>query len=85
MPPIPITTTSWLQKTPGVCGGDACIRNTRHTVAGLVQWQRLGLSNVQILEHHPDWTGAGMLEIAWWYYHRNRAEIDQTIKEDVEA
>ncbi len=27
---------SWVQKTPGVCGGDACIRNTRITVHGLV-------------------------------------------------
>src|SRR5437016_4574501 len=25
-------TASWVQKTPGVCGGRACIRNTRITV-----------------------------------------------------
>jgi uncharacterized protein (DUF433 family) len=23
---------SWIRKTPGVCGGNACIRNTRITV-----------------------------------------------------
>ena len=28
---------SWVQKTPGVCGGDACIRNTRITVRGLAE------------------------------------------------
>ena len=26
----------------GVCGGDARIRNDRHTVAGLVEWRQLG-------------------------------------------
>jgi uncharacterized protein (DUF433 family) len=83
MPPIPIT-TSWIQKTPGVCGGDACIRNTRHSVAGLVQWQRLGLSNAHILEHHPDLTEED-LETAWSYYHQHREEIDRTIKDDEEA
>jgi uncharacterized protein (DUF433 family) len=84
MPPIPITTTSWIQKTPGACGGDACIRNTRLTVAGLVQWQRLGLSNARILEQHPDLTEED-LEAAWSYYPQNREEIDRTIKEDEEA
>jgi uncharacterized protein (DUF433 family) len=84
MPPIPITSTSSIQKTPGVCGGDACIRSTRITVAGLVQWQRLGLSNARILEHHPDLTEED-LEAAWSYYLQNREEIDRTIKEDEEA
>ncbi|MBY0527748.1 MAG: DUF433 domain-containing protein [Gemmataceae bacterium] len=28
------TKESWVQKTPNVCGGDACIRNTRITVWG---------------------------------------------------
>jgi uncharacterized protein (DUF433 family) len=53
-------------------------------VAGLVQWQRLGLSNARILEHHPDLTEED-LETAWSYYHQNREAIDQTIKEDEEA
>ena len=30
-------TASWIKKTKGVQGGDACIRDTRHTVAGLVE------------------------------------------------
>ena len=75
---------SWIQKTPGVCGGDACIRNTRHTVIGLVQWQRLGLSDARILERHPDLNQAD-LDAAWSYYRQHREEIDRAIKEDEEA
>lgn len=40
---------SRIQKTPGVCGGEACIRDTRITVWGLVEWRRLGLSDQEIL------------------------------------
>ena len=39
---------SWVQKTPGVCGGRACIRNTRITVWGVVNSRRLGAADEQI-------------------------------------
>jgi uncharacterized protein (DUF433 family) len=42
---------SWVQKTPGVCGGRACIRNTRITVWGVVNSRRLGAADEQILEN----------------------------------
>jgi uncharacterized protein (DUF433 family) len=84
MPPNPISAESWIQKTPGVCGGEPCVRNTRHTVSGLVAWRRLGMSDAQILEHHPDLTGAD-LAVAWSYYGQHPNEIDQAIKEDEEA
>jgi len=58
MPPDQAPRTSWIEKTPGVCGGEAWIRHTRHTVAGLVQWRALGLTDGRILEHHPDWIEA---------------------------
>jgi uncharacterized protein (DUF433 family) len=63
-----------------------CLRvdNTRHTVAGLVQWRRLGLSDERILEHHPDLNSAD-LETAWAYYHQQPNEIEQTIREDEDA
>ncbi len=84
MPVIPATSASWIQKNPGVCGGAACIRNTRHTVAGLVQWRRLGLSDTRILEHH---VGLNMtdLEAAWAYYRQQPEEIEKVIREDEEA
>ena len=64
--------------------GDACIRATRHTVHGLVEWQRLGLSDARILEHHPDLTQED-LEAAWAYYTQHREEIEQAISEEEEA
>ena len=48
---------SWVTKAPNVCGGDACIRTTRHTVHGLVEWKKMGLTDSRILEHHPDLDG----------------------------
>lgn len=75
---------SWISKTPGVCGGDACIRETRHTVWGLVEWRRLGLSDAEILERHPDLALAD-LEAAWAYYGKHREEIERAIRENDEA
>ena len=77
-------TTNQIQKTYGVCGGEPCVRTTRHTVAGLVQWRRLGLSDEQIFWHHPDLTQAD-LDAAWDYYQCNTEEIDGAIKDDEDA
>ena len=33
------TTASWISKRPNVCGGDACIRDSRITVWGLVAYR----------------------------------------------
>jgi type III restriction enzyme len=84
MPMNPIAGTSGIQKTPGVCGGEARIRNTRHTVAGLIQWRNLGLSDAGILAHHPDLTPAD-LEAAWSYYRAHAEEIDRAIRQDEDA
>jgi uncharacterized protein (DUF433 family) len=78
------TDKSWVQKTPDVCGGDACIRNTRITVWGLVEWRKLGLSDEQIRERVVDATQAD-LDAAWQYYHQHPEEIEQTIRENEEA
>lgn len=80
----PTTSSSGIRKTPGVCGGEAHIRDTRHTVAGLVQWRSLGLSDERILVHHPDLTAAD-LEAAWSYYRDHAEEIDRAIRQDEEA
>ncbi|NLY01472.1 MAG: DUF433 domain-containing protein [Rhodopirellula sp.] len=75
---------SWIQTTPGVCGGEPCIRNTRHTVAGLVQWRRLGLSDDGILSQHPD-LSQDDLGVAWEYYDKHVAQVDQAIRDDEDA
>jgi uncharacterized protein (DUF433 family) len=77
-------TKSWIQKSPGVCGCEPCVRNTRHTVAGLVEWKKQGITDARILEHHPDLIQAD-LEAAWAYYASHRKEIEQAIKEAEEA
>ena len=77
-------TPSWIQTSPGVCGGEPCVRNTRHTVSGLVEWKQQGLTDARILEHHPDLTPAD-LDVAWAYYATHREEIDQAIREAADA
>ena len=73
------TKKSWIQKTPGVCGGDACIRNTRITVWGLVLSRRLGASDASILENIVGLTPDD-LEAAGDYYRHHPAEIDEAIR-----
>jgi uncharacterized protein (DUF433 family) len=75
---------SWVQKTAGVCGGDACIRNTRITVHGLVHYRQLGLSDERILEAIQGLTRDD-LAAALDYYSRNPVEIDEAIRLNEEA
>ncbi len=72
-------TSSWIEKTPGVSGGEACVRRTRIPVWGLVAWRGLGLTDARILEHHPDLSPAD-LEAAWKYYAQNKQEVDEAIR-----
>lgn len=72
------TLTSWVQKRPQVCGGDACLRDTRYTVWGLVEWRRLGLDDPEILRRHPDLSPED-LEAAWDYFRKNNLEIEQAL------
>ena len=44
---------SGIQNTPGVCGGDACIRQTRIPVWVLVNARGLGISEAELLEDYP--------------------------------
>jgi uncharacterized protein (DUF433 family) len=78
------TKKSWVQKTPNVCGGDACIRNTRVTVHGLVHYRQLGLSDERILEAIQGLTRDD-LAAAWDYYARHAAEIETAIRLNEEA
>ena len=71
-------TSSWVEKTPGVCGGRACIRNTRITVWGLVNSLRLGAAHDQILENIVGLTPDD-LQAAWDYYRVHPTEIDDDI------
>lgn len=75
------TKKSWVQKTAGVCGGRACIRNTRITVWGLVNSRQLGVTDEQILENIVGLTPED-LQAAWDYHAGHRAEIDADIRDN---
>ena len=72
------------EKTPGICGGDARIRNTRIPVWLLVGYRKDGVSDVRLLEMYPTLT-LGDLSEAWWYYAEHHEEIEQAIREQEDA
>ena len=78
-----IAATSWVQKTPGVCGGRACIRTTRISVWGSVNSRRLGMADDQILRNIVGLTPED-IEVAWEYYRAHPAEVDEDIRENEE-
>jgi uncharacterized protein (DUF433 family) len=73
------TRKSWVQKRAEVCGGDACLLDTRITVWGLVQGRKLGASEASLLQNIVGLTPDD-LEAAWDYYRRNATEIDEAIR-----
>jgi uncharacterized protein (DUF433 family) len=75
--------SSWVQKTPGVCGGDACIRDTRISISGLVNARQLGATDEQLLQNIVGLTPDDLLA-AWEYYREHPAEIDEAIRLDEE-
>jgi uncharacterized protein (DUF433 family) len=67
-----------IQKTPGICGGHARIRNTRIPVWMLVSLRRQGADDVELLQNYPSLTSED-LTAAWDYYEQHRSEIDLII------
>ncbi len=67
-----------IQHTPGVCGGDARIRNTRIPVWTLVSLRHQGATDRELLESYPTLTQSD-LNVAWKYYQHHQTEIDQAI------
>ncbi len=70
--------TEMIRKTPGVCGGDACIRNTRIPVWLLMSFVQKGLDSADLLRNYPGLT-AFDLSIVQLYYSLHRQEIDDLI------
>lgn len=79
-------TNVWLliEKTPGVCGGDACILNTRIPVWSLVNDRNLGMSDAEILKAFPDLSAVDLVN-AWAYADAHATEIEQAIRENDEV
>jgi len=83
-PSAPPTQTPPIVKTNGVCGGDACIRGTRLTVWGLVEYRQLGWNDARILEAYPQ-LSQDDLEAVWEYAAAHPDEIASAIRENGEA
>ena len=67
-----------IQKTPGVCGGHARVRNTRITVWTLISLAQQGMDDDAILQDFPGLTHFD-LWITRMYYRENHDEIDALI------
>ena len=79
------TQESWIEKTPGVCGGRACIRRMRFPVWLLVQAKlAFGQTDPELLKQW-DQLSQGDLDAAWAYYGQHREEIDHDIQENTEV
>ena len=73
-----------ITKTPGVCGGEACIAGTRVAVWLLVEARRLGISEAQLLDDYPHITAANLVN-AWAYADAHREEVEATIRANIEV
>ncbi|MER3433886.1 MAG: hypothetical protein C4288_10730 [Leptolyngbya sp. ERB_1_1] len=73
------TTIDGIEKTPGVCGGSACIAETRITVWGLVEARRLGYSEADLLTSYPSLTATDLAH-AWAYAAAAPSEIEAEIQ-----
>jgi uncharacterized protein (DUF433 family) len=73
-----------IEKTPGVCGGDACIARTRIPVWVLVNARNIGISESQLLKDYPTLSATDLTN-AWVYATTHPQEIATTIRENEEA
>ena len=79
-----VTNEPSIAKTPGVCGGSACVRASRIPVWSLVLWRRQNVADQRLLEMYPTLTQAD-LSAAWTYADTHRDEIEQDIRENEDA
>jgi uncharacterized protein (DUF433 family) len=72
--------TTWIEKSPGRMGGEACIRRTRFAVWLLVEARNLGMSDDEQLKQY-EYSGLTRedLAAAWEYARENPEEIQAAI------
>ncbi|WGV25914.1 DUF433 domain-containing protein [Halotia branconii] len=68
-----------IEKTPRVCGGEACIAKTRIPVWILVEARRLGYSDADLLTSYPTITARDLAN-AWIYAQAHPNEIESAIE-----
>lgn len=73
-----------IEKTPGVCGGRACIVGHRIRVMDIVGWhEKRGHSIGEVVQMFPGITRADV-HSALAYYYDNVAEIEEEFRKDEE-
>jgi uncharacterized protein (DUF433 family) len=79
------TSREHIMKTPGVCGGRACIAGHRIRVMDVVVWHEMrGYSADEVVDMFPGITLADV-HAALAYYFDNRAEIEADFRKDEEC
>jgi len=78
------TTASRITKTPGLCGGRACIQGHRIPVWVLAGYRHMGSSDADILTYYPQLTEAD-LTAAWEYTAAHPDEIERDTRENEEG
>jgi uncharacterized protein (DUF433 family) len=87
MPAVEVfrTEQSWIQKAPEVCGGDACIRNTRIPVWSLVVARRHGVSEEELRSYFVTLLSLADVQTALAYFEQHSEEIELNIRQNEEA
>ena len=67
-----------IQKTIGVCGGHARIRNTRIPIWTLISLQHQGADTPELLRNFPSLTIDDLINVRF-YYTTHQKEIDRAI------
>ena len=73
-----------IEKTQGVCGGDARIAKTRIPIWSLVNYRHLGATDVRILQDFPHLSAADLAN-AWAYAEAHPEEIEAAIARNEET
>ena len=73
-----------ITKTPGVCGGDACIAGTRIPVWLIVSWRRQDMSDAELLNLYPHLSAADLVNV-WAYADAHTEEIEEAIRKNDEV
>jgi uncharacterized protein (DUF433 family) len=73
-----------IRSTPGVMGGDACVRGSRIPVWMLVEYKQQGLSDSELLYNFPSLTAAD-LTATWDYFASHTEEVEAQRRRHEEA
>ncbi len=71
-----------IRKTPGVCGGRACVGHRRIPVWGLVAYRQLGAGDEQLMAQYDPPLTRAELDAAWRYAAEHPDEIATDLRDN---